>query len=79
MKHKPMRMKDYINQLDKILSSLDTDILIDSGKVSHKEALAKAKKEYKKYQTKELSSIEKEYLKSIYNINKFVDSINNKQ
>ena len=79
MKHKPMRMKDYINQLDKILSSLDTDIIIDSGKVSHKEALAKAKKEYKKYQTKELSSIEKEYLKSIYNINEFVDSINNKQ
>ena len=79
MKHKPMRMKDYINQLDKILSSLDTDILTDSGKVSHKEASAKAKKEYKKYQTKELSSIEKEYLKSIYNINEFVDSINNKQ
>ena len=28
MRHKPMRMKDYINQLDKILSSLDAKVLI---------------------------------------------------
>ncbi len=52
LKHKPMRMKDYINQLDKILSSLDAKLLTNSGTISHKEAIDKAKKEYQKYQKK---------------------------
>ena len=43
LKHKPMRMKYYINQLDKILSSLDTKVLNSTGTVSHKEAIEKAK------------------------------------
>lgn len=75
MKHKPMRMKDYINQLDKILDSVDADVLKDSGKISHKIALEKAKTEYGKYQVKELSPIEREYLNSISEINKFAESI----
>ena len=50
MKHKPMRMKDYINQLDKILNSIDAKVLRNSGSISHKEAIDKAKTEYKKYQ-----------------------------
>ena len=75
MKHKPMRMKDYINQLDKILNSLDAGVLKDAGKVSHKIAMEKAKNEYKKYQVKELSSIEKEYLNSINNLSKIGESL----
>lgn len=75
IKHKPMRMKDYINRLDKILNSLDADILRNAGKVSHKSAVEKAKNEYKKYQVKELSSIEKEYLNSIYNLNKIAEGL----
>lgn len=78
LKHKPMRMKDYINQLDKILSSLDTELLTNAGTVSHKEAIEKAKLEYKKYQIKELSPIEKEYLKSINKINQIAESLNKK-
>lgn len=76
MKHKPMRMKDYINQLDKILNSLDVNVLVNAGKISHKDAVAKAKMEYKKYQVKELSPIEREYLKSINQINKIAEKIN---
>lgn len=75
IKHKPMRMSDYINQLDKILSSLDTKILTNSGTVSHKNAIDKAKEEYKKYQVKELTSIEKEYLNSIKNLGEIVENI----
>ncbi len=45
MKHKPMRMKDYINQLDKILNSLDAKVLNDAGSISHKKAIEKAKLE----------------------------------
>lgn len=76
MKHKPMRMKDYIKQLDKILDSLDANILMNAGKMSHKEAVEKAKLEYKKYQIKELSPIEKEYLNSINKINEIADKLN---
>lgn len=76
MKHKPMRMQDYINQLDKILTSLDANVLMDSGKVSHNAAIEKAKIEYEKYQIKELSPIEKEYLESINKINEIVRDLN---
>ena len=75
MRHKPMYMKDYINQLDKILKSLDADILTNAGIVSHDMAVEKAKIEYKKYQVKELSPIEKEYLKSINYINKISNAV----
>ena len=78
MKHKTMRMKDYINQLDKILNSIDAKVLKNSGSISHKEAIDKAKTEYKKYQVKELSSIEKEYLNSINKINEIAKSLDNK-
>jgi len=77
MKHKPMRMKDYINQLDKILNSLDVHVLKSAGKISHKDAIEKAKIEYKKYQIKELTPIEKEYLNSINNMKKLAEKINN--
>ena len=78
MKHKTMRMKDYINQLDKILNSIDAKVLKNSGSISHKDAIDKAKIEYKKYQVKELSSIEKEYLNSINKINEIAKSLDNK-
>ena len=75
MKHKPMRMNDYINQLDKILASLDAKVLTHPGRISHKCAIEKAKIEYKKYQIKELSPIEKEYLNSINNINQIAHNL----
>ena len=78
MRHKPMRMKDYINQLDKILNSLDVKVLTNSGKISHRDAINKARMEYRKYQVKELSSIEKEYLNSINEINRIVENLNKK-
>lgn len=76
MKHRPMKMLDYINQLDKILNSLDANVLNNVGSISHKKAIEKAKLEYKKYQIKELSPIEKEYIKSINKINKIAEKIN---
>ncbi len=76
MKHKPMRMRDYIKQLDKILDSLDANVLMNAGKISHKEAIEKAKLEYGKYQIKELNPIEKEYLRSINKISELVENLN---
>ena len=72
MQHKPMKMQDYINQLDKILSSVDAKVLNNAEKISHQKAIEKAKKEYNKYQIKELTPIEKEYLNSIKRISEKV-------
>ena len=60
-----MYMKDYIKQLDMILSSTGEKVLIGAGNVSHDQAIKKAKSEYKKYQVKTISPEEEEYLKAM--------------
>ena len=60
-----MYMKDYVDRLDAVLISGNRDVLTDSGKISHKQALEKAEKEYRKYQRDNLSPVEKSYLESI--------------
>ena len=50
IEHKPMYMDDYVKQLDSVLSSGNRKLLTGSGSVSHKQALEKAKSEYRKYQ-----------------------------
>jgi hypothetical protein len=70
MKHKPMYMEDYINQLDKIWTSTDENILQNAGSVSHEQAVEKAFAEYRKYQTKTLSPVEQAYLEAIKNTEK---------
>jgi hypothetical protein len=72
---KPTYMRDYINQLDKLIASMDRQILQDAGKVSKIEAEAKAHAEYAKYQIKTLSPVETEYLKSIKEVGKKVKSL----
>lgn len=61
----PMYMKDYITHLDLILSSTGEGLLLDAGKVTHKQAIEKATEEYRKYQVNNLSPVEQEYLKII--------------
>ena len=72
IEHKPMYMADYVEQLDSILTSGDRKLLEDSGKVSHDEAIKKAKTEYRKYQEITLSPVEEEYLKSVKGLEKEV-------
>ena len=73
MEHKPMYMKDWIAQLDKLISVFDKKILTEAGHVSHAEALKKAEAEYKKFQTKTLSPVEKAYLENIKLLEKKVE------
>lgn len=70
MKHNPMYMTDYVEHLDRILSSSGEKVLESAGSVSHEKAIEKAKTEYKKYQVKTLSSVEKDYLQAIKGIEK---------
>lgn len=72
IEHKPMYMSDHISQLDRILSSEDRPLLDGSGKVSHTEAMNKAKSEYKKYIAENLSPVEKAYLETITEAGKTV-------
>ena len=65
IEHILMYMKDYVDRLDAVLISGNRDVLTDSGKISHKQALEKAEKEYRKYQRDNLSPVEKSYLESI--------------
>ncbi len=61
----PMYMRDYINHLDKILSVAGEKILQSAGKMSHKKAMDKVDVEYKKYQVKTITPVEKAYLDTL--------------
>ena len=65
IRHTPMYMKDYIKNLDAILSSTGEKALENSGKISHKQAINKAIAEYRKYQVKTLSPVEEDYLRTV--------------
>lgn len=72
IEHKPMYMDDYVKQLDSVLSSGNRKLLTGAGSVSHKQALEKAKSEYRKYQEITLTPVEKAYLESIKEVSKEV-------
>ncbi len=78
IKHNPMYMEDYIKQLDMIISSTGEKLLIGAGTVSHEKAIEKARTEYRKYQVKTVSPVEKEYLKSLKDINNKIENIDKK-
>lgn len=60
-----MTMKDWAKHLDNILTMSGENLLEGNGTISHKQAVDKAFEEYKKYQAKTLSSVEKDYLNSL--------------
>lgn len=70
IEHKPMYMRDYIRQLDNILSSSGRQLLHDSGTVSHSKAMEKANEEYQKFIANNLSPVEEEYLQTINKVAK---------
>ena len=65
IEEREMRMADYIRELDTILKSANRKILGDAGKISSMQAKIKATTEYKNYKNLTLSSVEKDYLKTI--------------
>lgn len=70
IEHKPMYMHDYVKQLDMVLSSGNRKLLEGAGTVIHKQALEKAKVEYRKYQEITLSPVEQAYLESFKEVAK---------
>ena len=69
-RHEPMTMADWSKHLDQILTAGGEQLLKGNGSVSHELAVEKATGEYRKYQQKTLSSVEKAFLDSIKTIEK---------
>jgi len=69
MKRRPVYMDDYVRQLDTILSSTGESLLKGPGSVSHQQAMDKAREEYRKFQVRELSPVERAYLDTIKVLN----------
>ena len=70
IEEREMRMADYVKELDHILSSTGRKVLRNAGKISGAKAREKATQEYKKYKAKTLSTVEKDYLKTLAAIEK---------
>ena len=70
IRHRPMYMSDYVEHLDNILRATGEEVLTHAGKISHAQAMEKAKAEYKRYQAQTLSPVEEEYLKTIKQLGK---------
>lgn len=70
IEEREMRMEDYVRELDNILTSTGRKVLDNAGKISHAQAEKKAKQEYQKYKAKTLSTVEKDYLKTIAELEK---------
>jgi hypothetical protein len=68
MEHTPMEMSDWVAELDKFTTLYGKGTLSDAGKISHEKAIEKVEIEYRKYQSKTLSPIEKDYLETIKKI-----------
>lgn len=68
IEERPMRMADYLGELERILSSTGRPVLQGKGSISREEAESKARIEFQKYRAKTLSPVEQEYLKSIATI-----------
>lgn len=72
----PMKMKDWVSELNKFAEIYGKGKLLNAGKISHKKAIEKAEKEYRKYQVNTLSPVEKDYLESIKSIKKKITKNN---
>ena len=65
-----MTMKDWTAHMDQILTMSGEKLLQGAGKVSHQQAIEHATNEYKKYQQRTLSQVEKDFLENINSLPK---------
>jgi hypothetical protein len=77
MQHRPMYMKDWIEELDDFSQRYGKGVLSNAGTISHQKALRKAEGEYEKYRQREafeLSPVEQDFLESIKQTQKRLQS-----
>lgn len=65
-----MTMADWIQHVDRILLATGEDLLTHAGTISREQMTEKVGQEYRKYQAKTLSEVEKDYLAHIKQLEK---------
>ena len=65
LEQNPMTMQDWINALDNQIVSLKRKVLQDSGKISHKQAVEKAEKEFELYRDREMKQLESDFDRAV--------------
>ena len=63
--HIPTTMHDYRIMLDRILLAGGNEVLTDAGSVSAQDAREKALAEYRKYQVRALTPVERAYIATL--------------
>ncbi|MDR2063641.1 MAG: virulence RhuM family protein [Candidatus Nomurabacteria bacterium] len=76
--HAEMKMRDWVEELDKFTVNYGKGKLLDAGKISHQKAIKKAEQEYRKYQVKTMDGVERAYLDGLKSIGKIIDGTANK-
>lgn len=75
--HEPMRMADWVYEVDKFATTYGKGVLDNPGKISHKAMLTKVAQEYETYKTRvlnhELSDIEQQYLEELKSAQKRIE------
>ncbi|WP_019779411.1 virulence RhuM family protein, partial [Streptococcus sobrinus] len=66
-----MTMADWVEHVDRILLATGEDLLSGNGSMSQKQMSEKVEAEYKRYQSKTLSQVEKDYLTEIKQLEDF--------
>lgn len=66
-----MTMADWVEHVDRILLATSEDLLSGNGSISQKQMSEKVEAEYKRYQSKTLSQVEKDYLTEIKQLEDF--------
>ena len=69
LEQKPMKMQDWILELDNQIKLNRRKILEGNGKISHEEAIEKAEKEFELYRQREMKQLESDFDKMIKFLN----------
>lgn len=72
-KRKVMTMKNWNEHINSILIATGEDLLKDNGKISKEQMNLKVNEEYKKFNKKNLTQVEKDYLEELKNIEKVLN------
>jgi hypothetical protein len=65
LEQKSMRMNDWKNFLDRQLQMLNKDILNSKGRISHRQAIEKAEKEFDIYRSREMKHLESDFDRTV--------------
>ncbi|MGA2261839.1 MAG: virulence RhuM family protein [Acidobacteriota bacterium] len=77
LSRKPMHMKDWIAKLDEFLKVSEREILKHAGRISHEEAIEKARIEYEKFQKQileESSPVDRHFIEAVKAVKKLEKS-----